>query len=266
MTRPVAIRSLTRVRPGQGRETDQDLLAVEAPLSVLIDDGRQRTPLGVLMRTPGHDEDLALGAVFSEGVINRPEDVAGVSNEPDTLVVTVTASADLSALTGRVATSTSACGLCGRLEVLAVNTSIVATPDRPRVRAATVATLPAALREAQAAFEATGGLHAAGLFSSAGLLDVLREDVGRHNAVDKVVGARLRAGRLPAPDSILVVSGRIAYEIVQKAARASIPVIVGIGAPTDLAVDAARSAGLTLIGFAKAEKFNIYTGTGRIED
>jgi FdhD protein len=267
MTRPVAVHALTRVRlSDEARRADQDLLAVEAPLTVVVQPPTAAArPLGVLMRTPGHDTDLALGALLAEGVIRDRPDVVRVDAGDDTVTVHVSASADLSALSERGATATSACGLCGRLELLAVDASSGATPpDRPVIPAAVVAALPERLRNTQPAFAATGGLHAAALCTQDGSFLHLREDVGRHNAVDKTIGAWWQAPERPASSLVLLVSGRVAYEIVQKAARMAIPVIVAVGAPTSLAVEAARSAGLTLVGFARADRFNVYTFPERV--
>lgn len=267
MTRPVSVHALTRVRlDGDGRRADQDLLAVESPLTVIVQPPTSPArPLGVLMRTPGHDVDLAVGALVAEGVIRDPADVAGIDLSDDSVSVRVSVTADMTALSERGASATSACGLCGRLELLAVDGSAGVPPvDRPVLTAGIVAGLPERLRSAQPAFSATGGLHAAALCLADGTIVVLREDVGRHNAVDKVIGAwwRDREGQ-PSP-CVLLVSGRVAYEIVQKASRVGIPVIVAIGAPTSLAVEAARSAGITLIGFARADRFNVYTFPDRV--
>lgn len=282
MTRPVAIRSLVRFdAQARAGRPDQDLVAVESPLTLRVHPPSGDTlSLGVLMRTPGHDEDLALGALFAEGVIQSMDDVRQVhltiapkgGEAGDVIVVDVTATATPAAAAGRGSTSTSACGLCGRLEVLATEASaeLSAGTETPLVTAAVLASMPDALRTAQSAFDETGGLHAAGLCAADGSLLLVREDVGRHNAVDKVVGALLRSGGLlpgnarPAAPHVLVVSGRVAYEIVQKAARCGVPVIVAVGAPTDLAVDAARSAGITLAGFVRDGRFNVYTFPGRV--
>lgn len=268
MTRPVAIRAVVRQTTGsEPARSDQDLVAVEAPLTLRVQgpDGAVHS-MGLLMRTPGHDEDLAVGALFSEGVITRAGEVRRVRLSDEEAVVEVTGGADLTAIAGRGSAATSACGLCGRLEVLQVDQApgLTLAAERPMVSARDLAAMPAALRTAQAAFAETGGLHAAGVFTPAGALHVVREDVGRHNAVDKVAGALLREGRMPASEFVLVVSGRVAYEIVQKAARCGIPVILAVGAPTDLAVDAARSAGITLAGFARADRFNVYTWPDRV--
>jgi FdhD protein len=280
MSRQVAVRSLLRYADDaesrwQG-SPDQDLVAVESPLTVRIQPpDADALSLGLFMRTPGHDEDLALGALFAEGVIQSHTQVRGLrttmappgAETGDAIVVDVTSDADISAVSGRGSTATSACGLCGRLEVLTLDDSaaLAAGTNTALVTAATLSRLPERLRAAQAAFAETGGLHAAGVFTAGGDLRILREDVGRHNAVDKVAGAMLREGSLPAAGHVLVVSGRVAYEIVQKAARCGIPVILAVGAPTDLAVDAARSAGITLAGFARENRFNVYTWPDRVE-
>ncbi len=276
MTRPVVIRTLVRFTRSHGPgQPDQDLVAVESPLTLRVQppDGASMS-LGVLMRTPGDDEDLVLGALFTEGVIHSMADVRRVhvtiapAATPlgDEVVVDVAASAHVAAAAGRGSASTSACGLCGRLEVLATDTSpaLSATRDTPLVTAEMLSAMPDLLRATQAAFDDTGGLHAAGIFDADGTLQVVREDVGRHNAVDKAAGALLRRHAVPATSSVLVVSGRVAYEIVQKAARCGIPVILAVGAPTDLAVDAARSAGVTLVGFARDGRFNVYTWPDRV--
>lgn len=272
MTQPVAVRNLVRFDTSSvGSTPDQDLVAVESPLTVRVqpEDG-PAISLGLLMRTPGHDEDLALGALLAEGVISSSASVRRIEarriDEADDIIVHVTSDADLLAIVGRGSASTSACGLCGRLEQLTVEHSaaMVATTGTPMVTAARLVTMPDLLRASQAAFAETGGLHAAGLFAPDGTLLVIREDVGRHNAVDKVAGALLQNDALPAVDRVLVVSGRVAYEIVQKAARCGVPVILAVGAPTDLAVDAARAAGITLAGFARGHRFNAYTWAGRI--
>jgi len=279
MTRPIGVRSLVRFVGGRTDtwtgSPDQDLVAAESPLTVRVQppDG-DAVSLGLFMRTPGDDEELALGALLAEGVIDRWSHVRRVqltiappgADIGDEIVVDVSGDANLTAVSGRGSSATSACGLCGRLEVLTVDASagLMAGTHVALVSAEHLAAMPAQLRTRQAAFAETGGLHAAALFTADGEVHVVREDVGRHNAVDKVAGALLRTSQLPAADRVLVVSGRVAYEIVQKAARCEIPVILAVGAPTDLAVDAARSAGITLAGFAKDDRFNVYTWPDRI--
>ena len=270
MTRPVVIRALTRYSP-EGQTKDQDLVAVEAPVSLHLhpQDGPERD-LGLLMRTPGDDEDLAAGVLAAEGVIRCASDILKIETilteqASEIIRVTVGSNADVQAISDRVGTATSACGLCGRLSMRRVDhfgTSV--TPETPQIDPVVIRGLSDQLRQRQQAFAQTGGLHAAAVFTPAGELLEVREDVGRHNAVDKILGALLRRDGLPAHDLILAVSGRIAYEIVQKAAMGGLPVIVAVGAPTDLAVDAARECGITLIGFARDGRFNVYTFGGRV--
>ncbi len=259
--------------------TDQVLVAAEAPLIVRMTDeaGTRTRALGVLMRTPGDDGDLAVGALHAEGLLRHSGDLiairtgthtdAGAGDDATRITDVVEAVArldiDATPFTERAQTTTSACGLCGRLAMLSVErrgrANATATIDP-----AAIASLPERLRAHQPVFAATGGLHGAALVSLDGGGDIVREDVGRHNAVDKVIGAAFRAGRLPATSSALVVSGRVAYEIVQKAAMAGVPIVIAVGAPSSLAVDAARSAGLTLIGFARDGEANVYTGADRV--
>jgi len=271
MTDRVAITSVVRMGSGPAR-TDQDLVAAEVPLSVDV-----RHPawpevikLGLLMRTPGDDDDLVRGLLLSEGFIRTATDVESVTIDmgaDGATVAIITLAADVPRPAGAErggATATSACGLCGRLAMRAVEHG-GRPPDVPRFDAATIARIPVSLRNGQTVFAETGGLHAAALVGADGQPTIVREDVGRHNAVDKVVGAALVAGRLPASTDLLAVSGRVAYEIVQKAAAAGVAGIVAVGAPSSLAVEAARAAGLTLIGFARDGRFNIYTGHERVQ-
>ncbi|MEZ5317894.1 MAG: formate dehydrogenase accessory sulfurtransferase FdhD [Vicinamibacterales bacterium] len=189
------------------------------------------------------------------------------AGDGDAALAIVAASIDLAdLLQTRVLVTTSACGLCGRLADVRIDRLGTGVRERPSWPAALVASLPDLLAAGQAVFAETGGLHAAGLFDAEGRRLLVREDVGRHNAVDKVLGAALREGRLPATDGLLVVSGRAAYEIVQKAAVAGVAGLVAVGAPSSLAVEAARAAGLTLVGFARGGRFNVYAGHGRIGD
>ena len=226
--------------------------------------------LGVVMRTPGDDRDLVLGLLYSESVIHSKNDVASLTletteNDGDVADVRLADEVDLDAvIRGRALLGTSACGLCGRLAIERVDVLARRTtrPARATWPAELIVELPARLRARQTVFAETGGLHAAGLFRADGTLVVLREDVGRHNAVDKLVGAALDADLMPAADALLVVSGRVAYEIVQKAAVAGVAGIVAVGAPSSLAVEAAHATGLTLIGFARDGRFNVYAGPG----
>jgi FdhD protein len=268
--------------------TDQDLVAIEAPLSVELASARggSASRVGVLMRTPGDDLDLIRGWLYTERIVREPAEIIAIDLEdrPDAtdgsgdsawsegpsarVTVTLAPSVTIEHIVQhRVLTPTSACGLCGRLTVDRLEARRDAPPlDTPACwPSALILSLPAALQAAQSVFAETGGLHAAGLFDHAGRLQIVREDVGRHNAVDKVVGAALTADGLSGRYPILVVSGRAAFEIVQKAAIAGVSVIVAVGAPSDMAIAAARETALTLVGFARAGRFNIYAGVERID-
>jgi FdhD protein len=253
---PYSASSVEVVRLPEG-ETEPDKIAVEEPLEIRVD-GR---PIAVTMRTPGHDEELALGFLISEGVspvrASLPDDLA--QNTVDAEVEDF----DFERLARNFYTSSS-CGVCGKgaLEAVAV--------EAPRVEsdlvvpAGLVAELPDRLREAQPTFAATGGLHATGLFSAEGELLAVREDVGRHNAMDKVVGWAFGQGLLPLSDKMLCVSGRLSFELVQKAAVAGCPLVVAVGAPSTLAVDLARDRGVTLCGFVRGGRVNVYSEPQRI--
>ncbi|WP_369053951.1 formate dehydrogenase accessory sulfurtransferase FdhD [Kineococcus terrestris] len=256
------------------RTARADTLAVEEPLQVEVD-GEQLT---VTMRTPGDDVDLVLGFLHAEGLLRSADDVVGVQHcsapGPDglpTFNLVRVAAAPGSRLAGervpRPFTTTSACGVCGSLSVDDVMARLPhegPADDPVEVDLDVLAGLPGALRAAQAAFERTGGLHAAGLFSADGELLCLREDVGRHNAVDKVVGWALREGLLPLRGRVLVVSGRASFELVQKAAMAGVPVLAAVSAPSSLAVSLARGAGMTLVGFLRPPTGNVYAGGHRL--
>ena len=241
-----------------GGRSERDQVAVEEPLEIRIG-GR---PVAVTMRTPGHDEELALGFCLSEGLQPR---AARVPDDLAANTVDVDAPRFDPARLQRSFYTSSSCGICGKgaLEAVAV--------DSPRVESqlhvplALVASLPELLREAQGAFAATGGLHATGLFSAEGELLCAREDVGRHNAMDKVIGWAFGAGRLPLADALLCVSGRLSFELVQKAAVAGCPVLVAVGAPSSLAVSLAHDRGITLCGFVRGGAANVYTEAWRIE-
>jgi FdhD protein len=249
-----------------------DLLAVEEPLEIRIGG----TPLTVTMRTPGDDIDLAAGFLFGEGLLNPAvdlrqirmcdENVADVSLEPSALPAQDVQRATDARRSQRNFLTTSACGVCGKesIEAIRVTSRYDIAADQVEVSPAVLASLPDRLRDAQRVFASTGGLHAAGLFTPDGTLLVLREDVGRHNAVDKVVGWALRAGRLPLSGHILLVSGRASFELVQKAYVAGIPVLAAVSAPSSLAVGLAEEAGLTLVGFLRGTSMNAYTGAHRL--
>jgi FdhD protein len=254
------------VRGGQ-RSAGRDQLAVEAPLEIRVRAGDTEQNLSITMRTPGEDDELAVGFLFTEGLLRGRGHVAGVSMpSPEVVVVELAAGAALPEVRPtRSFTMTSACGVCGRgsLEGLRATPAGELDPGGPRLTDELVHGLPGALRVAQATFATTGGLHAAGLFDAGGNLQVAREDVGRHNAVDKVIGARLLAGTLPASDAILVVSGRASFELVQKALMAQIAVLAAVGAPSSLAASLAAEAGMTLLGFVRDHRFNVYSGAER---
>jgi FdhD protein len=252
---------------------DQDLVAVEAPLALIVEQpstGVQRA-LGLLMRTPGDDIDLVRGLLYCEGVITRAGDVLEIATEPsrddrpETATAILGPEATAQALPDtRALAGTSACGLCGRLGLPRASHP-PRPPDAPMLSARTIAALPDRLRQAQAVFDETGGLHAAAIFDADGTLQLVREDVGRHNAVDKAIGALLERAALPATRAVIVVSGRVAFEIVQKASAAGVAAVVAVGAPSSLAVAAARAASLTLIGFARGGRFNVYAGEARLK-
>lgn len=236
-----------------GRE---DLVAVEEPLEIRVDG----EPLAVTMRTPGHDEDLALGFLYGEGLIDRPHD-AGASPDLASNVVEVAGPLLRDPGERRFYTSSS-CGVCGKGAIEQVAVASRPIPVGAAASRGLLASLPERLR--QPAFERTGGLHATGVFDVTGDLICAREDVGRHNAMDKVVGWALRAGELPWHERILCVSGRLSFELVQKAAVAGAPILVGVGAPSSLAIELAEERGLTLCGFARAGAVNVYAGASRV--
>lgn len=223
--------------------------------------------LTVTMRTPGHDFDLVAGWLVSEGAVGSAADIAAMRLCPDEdNTVEVALARGVEPPRSRAFATTSACGVCGSDTVVEVRAALrwPVAGDPVTVGADVIAELPDLLRERQRAFERTGGLHAAGLFTADGEPLYVREDVGRHNAVDKVVGAALRDGALPAAGTVLQVSGRASFELVQKAARAGIPVLSAISAPSTLAVDLAEECGLTLLGFVRGDSMNVYTRADRL--
>ncbi|MFF2775384.1 formate dehydrogenase accessory sulfurtransferase FdhD [Streptomyces sp. NPDC058052] len=272
MGRVTARRRVLRVRDGLCAHR-ADTLAVEEPMEIRVG-GR---PLAVTMRTPGDDFDLAAGFLVSEGVVRTAADVAGIrycagatSDGGNTYnVVDVGLAPGVPAPDAsleRNVFTTSSCGLCGKASLDAVRTTAAwSVADDPlRVDTALLTGLPDALRAAQRVFDATGGLHAAGLFGPDGELLRLCEDVGRHNAVDKVVGHALREGLLPLRGTVLMVSGRASFELAQKAVMAGIPLLAAVSAPSSLAVDLAAETGLTLVGFLRGTSMNVYAGEQRI--
>jgi FdhD protein len=241
-----------------GGAAEPDLLAVEEPLEIRIS-GR---PVAVTMRTPGHDEELALGFCLSEGL--RPK-AARVPVDLAANTVDVDAPGFDPGRLQRSFYTSSSCGVCGKGALEAVAVEAPRVESRLRVPFSLVASLPDRLREAQTAFAATGGLHATGLFAADGALQCAREDVGRHNALDKVIGWAFSDARLPLTDSVLCVSGRLSFELVQKAAVAGCPMLVAVGAPSSLAVSLAQDRGVTLCGFVRGGSANVYTEAWRVE-
>lgn len=235
-----------------------DAVAVEAPLELRIGS----TPLTVLMRTPGHDEELVTGFLFGEGVIADADEVLGFERvEPNVLSVSLATARRVG--TDRLFLSNSSCGVCGKPTLASVEVRGPAVRSGLRVSREVLCALPERLRAAQPLFARTGGAHASALFTPAGELLALREDVGRHNALDKLVGWALAEGRVPLSESVLVVSGRVSYELVQKAVAAGIPVAAAVGAPSSLAVEVAERFGVTLIGFLRATGMNVYAHPAR---
>jgi FdhD protein len=270
MGRVTARRGVLRIADGS-RVTRPDTLVAEEPLEIRVD----KRALAVTMRTPGDDLDLALGFLLTEGVIRSTEDVrtaqlcAGDSAPNTYNVVDVVLAPGIPAPEtdpSRNFYTTSSCGVCGKASIDAVRTRSVypVGADPARVSPAVLATLPGTLRKAQRTFESTGGLHAAGLFTVDGQLVVVREDVGRHNAVDKVVGWALRDRRLPLSGLVLLVSGRASFELTQKASMAGIPFLAAVSAPSTLAVELADEVGITLVGFLRGSTMNVYTRPDRI--
>lgn len=245
-----------------------DMVAVEAPLEVRL----HGEPFSVIMRTPGADRDLAVGFLFTEGILRTRDDLAGVdvrdvARAVDVTLVPERQQAAAAALTSRRSvTTTSSCGLCGRASLASLDVDLPVCPIKWQVSAAVVATLPGALRGVQSAFARTGGLHAAALFTTDGTLRASAEDVGRHNAVDKLLGRMLLAGALPLRDALLMVSGRSSFEIVQKAWYGGVPFVAAVSAPSSLAVQLAHDAGITLLGFVRDGRFNVYAHGGRVTE
>ncbi len=257
-------------------ERTGDWLAVEEPLEIVVEHGGASLPLLTTMRTPGNDTELAVGLLHAERVVRRREDVLSVShtddprvpreNRENRVIVRLHLDCNLPELTrGRPFLSSSACGVCGRAVVEDLTRALPALPRTQSVSASVLNGLGARLREEQSTFHRTGGIHATGLFDLNGALVLRREDIGRHNATDAVVGASLLAGRLPLDDHLVLVTGRVGYEIVQKCWVAGVTVLASIGAPSSLAVDMALEANMTLVGFLRDGRFNVYSAPGRIE-
>jgi len=263
--------ALSTYPPTAGRDTDW--LAQEEPLEISLEfdteTGAVRRPISITMRTPGHDVELAVGFLTGEGLVTSRDDVADHLLGANRVLLKLAANRrpDLARLDRHFYTSSS-CGVCGKATLEAISTVC----ERPLARSgftvapAEINRWPDILRAGQPAFNRTGGLHAAGVFDAAGNVSLVREDVGRHNAVDKVVGAACLAGRLPLSQSALFVSGRASFELVQKALMAGIPMLAAVGAPSSLAVELAKRFDMTLVGFVRDGRFNIYHGEWRLSE
>ena len=264
----VPVRSVDVVRVEAGIRTSVvDRVAVEQALEVRL----HGEPFSVIMRTPGDDTDLVCGFLFSEGVIRSRDDLAEVAvgpAEPDAVDVRLSPARqhvlDDVLASRRNVTTNASCGLCGRRTLESLDVPVAAFPCTWTVAPEIILALPDVLRASQRVFSETGGLHAAGIARLDWTLESVAEDVGRHNAIDKLVGRRLQAHALPMTDRVLSVSGRVSFEIVQKALLAGMPMIVAVSAPSSLAVDLAARAGMTIVGFTRAGRFNVYTGEARV--
>jgi FdhD protein len=272
-TRHVTSTKVVAVR-GSDLEVRDDLVVGEEPLEIRAAGPRQApVQVAVTMRTPGNEDELAIGFLTSEGLL-RDNEITGVSygdpgvmaDPDDSVLVRLAHRFDPSLATRRNFVATASCGICGKASIDDIAIRCEPLPKGlPIVARSVITGLPDTLRAAQAAFERTGGLHAAGLFETDGRLVAVREDVGRHNALDKLIGSRVRARELPLWDRILMVSGRVSFEIVQKAAVAGVPIICAVSAPSDLAVRLSDRLGVTLVGFLRGDGFNVYSHDGRID-
>ena len=254
-------------------EVREDRLAGEEPMAIrACGPGQVPVDVAVTMRTPGHEAELAAGFLRTEGLLEDPADIESIdvaepathAHPDDEVVVHLTRPFDASRVAARNFVATASCGICGKASLDDVQIRCRPIPDGPVVTPETLLALPNRLRAAQDVFTATGGLHAAGLFDAAGELLAIREDVGRHNALDKLIGGRFLTGELPLHDRIVLVSGRASFELVQKAAIAGIPILAAVSAPSDLAAEAADRLGVTLVGFLRADGFNVYARPDRV--
>ena len=259
--------TIEKIDPGGSPGPRQDLVAREEPLEIRV----EGNSVAVVMRTPGHDRELAAGFLLSEGVVSDPADIFEISECPSNaenprekgnlvdVLLTKGANFDAATLTRHVFSSSS-CGICGKATIDAVFGNFPPISSAVHVTSAQLVSYPEKLRAAQETFDKTGGIHASALFDSAGQITVLREDVGRHNALDKVVGNALLNSLLPLSGHTLLLSGRISFELMQKALAAGIPTVAGISAPSSLAIEFARASGQTLVGFLRGETMNVYAG------
>ncbi len=271
-TRQVTTTRVVAVR-GSSLEFRSDRVVGEEPLEIrAAGPGQDPVAIAVTMRTPGFEDELAIGFLRTEGLVDGPEIIRTTFGDPeamnqpdDQVTVHLARPFDASRVAERHFVATASCGICGKasLDEIAVRSDPI--PDGPVVSRTVILALPDLLRAAQRAFDETGGLHAAGLFTPSGELLALREDVGRHNALDKLVGSQVLAKTVPLHGRILMVSGRVSFEIVQKAAVAGIPILCAVSAPSDLAIQAADRLGVTLVGFLRGDGFNVYAHDERID-
>ena len=270
--RHVTSRRIVAVR-GESLEVRDDRVVGEAPLEIRAAGPRQEpVAVAVTMRTPGDEAELAVGFLRTEGLLDGQEvlgtsggDPGALSQPDDTIVVRLSRTFDDSKVAERHFVATASCGICGKASIDEVALRAEPLPEGPVVSRSVILALPDLLRAAQRAFDQTGGLHAAGLFTPKGELLALREDVGRHNAIDKLVGSQVLAGAMPLHERILMVSGRVSFEIVQKAAVAGIPIVCAVSAPSDLAIETAERLGVTLVGFLRGDGFNVYAHDARVD-
>ena len=274
--------AVRRVVAGEVTEDSPDVLAVEEPLEIRLGlpEGGHRA-ISITMRTPGEDQELAAGFLFTEGIVQRrdqikqirhcgtlgkgPKDSNGVTSNTIRVELEEGVDIELKRLERHFYT-TSSCGVCGKSSIEALQTTAKKLTDfnTPKIDAEFINSIPGRLRASQDVFDQTGGLHASALFNIRGDLEIVREDVGRHNALDKVIGAKFLNAELPLSESILLVSGRVSFELVQKALMAGIPILVAVGAPSSLAVELAKEFGMTLVGFVRDGSFNVYSCPMRI--
>ena len=269
--------SVQKVYANEPNSMQTDVLAVEEPLEIRLGfyqkDKLRHQAISITMRTPDHDFELAAGFLFTEGILQSPNQISaikhcgkiGQAGFENTVRVDLEKNVivDFKRLERHFYTSSS-CGVCGKSSIEALQTGVKKVDSTLKIKAELIHQLPETLRNSQNIFEATGGLHASALFDKRGGLDILREDVGRHNALDKIIGAKFLENKTPLSDKILLVSGRASFELVQKALMAGIPVLAAVGSPSSLAVDLAKEFGMTLAGFVRDNRFNIYTGEERI--
>jgi FdhD protein len=278
--------AVRRVVEGEVTENSPDILAVEEPLEIRLGfpDGTHRA-ISITMRTPGEDAELAAGFLFTEEILKSPDQIKQIKHcglkigkrsgvidrasalNSNTIRVDLNDGIDIDfKKLERHFYTTSSCGVCGKSSIEALRAGATELPDRenPKIDGDLINRLPAILRSSQDVFDQTGGLHASALFDADGKIDIVREDVGRHNALDKVIGTKFLAGELPLADHVLLVSGRASFELVQKALMAGIPILVAVGAPSSLAVELADEFGMTVVGFVRDGSFNVYSWHTRV--